>query len=812
MRTVLLASLRVHVRRYVAAAIAVVVGVAFVVVVGVLTSGARSGLMDGFGAPYRDADHVVSGLGAGEAIVLADRHGPNASPIGRAMLPMRAGDRLFPDTAVGPVAVAQEMRWQKLVSGSFPAREGEAVVDIWVAESREIAVGDRLLVGEGAAAADLRVVGLVESPSTSAQASVYVSWAQLVRWRDEPTLSLSRVAVRGQVGPLPAGARVQSPEEFVTEKQTELNNRVDALSAMLLLFAGIALVVSVLVIANTFSILFAQRSRDFALLRCVGATRRQVVGAVRREAVAVGVLASLVGVVVGTGAGYGLLALINTLAPTVTMGTASLPVPWLAGGFVTGVVVTVVAAWSPARRVVRVSPLAALRPEAEAGGHAASGPARLVLAVLLLVVGLALLGVAMAQDDTAFLVAGGATMFAGVLLFGPVLVPYLIRAAGGLLGTAGRLAAANAVRNPRRTATTTASLLVGVTVTSAALTGMATTRAALDEARDRRHPVDASLTSPRNRVTAGLLDRVRRTPGVEQALPVYGVTALVAGLDEPIPVVAAPDAGLVARDGGAFAQVGPGEIRIDYAAFRKDLGLRPGDQVAVRAGERVIVLRVVGGTGWGRVGVVSSETLAVLTGLSPRVPSRPGTPTGGTETQALWIRAQSAADPMRLVEALDDLADPAGVQVDNGLQARETEEQQLRVLTWSVLGLIAIAVVIALVGIANTLGLSVLERAREHALLRALGLTRGRLRRMLAAEALLLSAVAALLGTVIGIGFAWAGHETFVTRALAGATLRVPWPSLGAVVVIAALAGLLAAVLPARRAARVTPAAGLSLD
>jgi putative ABC transport system permease protein len=129
-----------------------------------------------------------------------------------------------------------------------------------------------------------------------------------------------------------------------------------------------------------------------------------------------------------------------------------------------------------------------------------------------------------------------------------------------------------------------------------------------------------------------------------------------------------------------------------------------------------------------------------------------------------------------------------------------------------VLGLLGVSVAIALTGIANTLGLSVLERAREHALLRALGLTRSQLRRMLAIEALLLSVVATGLGTVIGVGFAWVGYETFVKRALTRATMVIPWPSLGAVVLIAALAGLLASVLPARRAARVTPATGLSLD
>ncbi|MFD2351042.1 ABC transporter permease [Nonomuraea ferruginea] len=142
----------------------------------------------------------------------------------------------------------------------------------------------------------------------------------------------------------------------------------------------------------------------------------------------------------------------------------------------------------------------------------------------------------------------------------------------------------------------------------------------------------------------------------------------------------------------------------------------------------------------------------------------------------------------------------------------ESLDQQLQIYTWSALGLLGIAIVIALIGIANTLGLSVLERAREHAMLRALGLTRGQLRRTLAAEAVLLSLVATVLGTVLGVGFAWAACETIVKPALRDATMHVPWLSLGVVVLIAALAGLLAAVLPARRAARVSPVAGLSLD
>ena len=820
MRTVLLASLRIHSRRYVAAAVAVTVSVAFVVVIGVLAAGARAGIMDGDGSPYRGADEVVVAdpatvadpaarpdddvLPTADAIALVDRLGVDASGLGRVLLPAHAASGAplgTGETVVGPVAAGEELRWQELVSGRFPARPGEAVVHVWDARAWNVTLGDRIRLGEGATAVDLDVVGLVESPSTWTQASVYVTWPQYVQWRDAPTFHVGTVAVRGDAGRLPAGTAVQPVDEYVRQSLIRLDNHTDTITVLLLLFAGVALVVSVLVVANTFSILFAQRLRDFALLRCVGATRRQVLGAVRREAAAVGVLASTTGTVVGTGLGYGLIPLIDALAPTTPMGAPELPVSWLLGGFAVGLLVTVIASWLPTRQVVGVSPLAALRPQAALDLHTATGRVRSALAALLLVAGPVLLGAAMATGSTLLMLAGGAATFTGVLLIGPVLVPRLVRVAGALLGPPGRLATENAVRNPNRTAATTAALLVGVTLTTAVLTGTATWRAATDEQGNRHHPVDVALTALDGPVGTDLLDRVRRTPGVERAVAVDGAVARITGWDAPIPVVTAPDAAQVARDGGAFARVGPGTIVLDHEAFRSprtELGVQPGGRVTVRAGDRRVELRVVLLDGWGKAGVVAPETLAQLT----------DTP----EPRVVWVRAASGVDPLRLVGDLDRLAGAAGAEVTDQLQARAAAARRLDTLTWSVLGLVGVSVAIALVGIANTLGLSVLERAREHALLRALGLTRRQLRRTLAAEALLLSAVATLLGTAIGVGFGWIAHETVVKRALTRATLLGPWPSLGAVVLLAALAGLLASVLPARRAARVTPAAGLSAD
>jgi putative ABC transport system permease protein len=278
---------------------------------------------------------------------------------------------------------------------------------------------------------------------------------------------------------------------------------------------------------------------------------------------------------------------------------------------------------------------------------------------------------------------------------------------------------------------------------------------------------------------------------------VDGAVAQITGFDTPLPILTPPAAPQVARDGGSFAQVEPGTIRIDLDAFT-DPSIRPGDQVTVRVGDRHTQLRVITLSGWGRAGLLAPETMAHLT--------------DAPQPHVIWVRAAADADPLQLVDDLDGLADAAGAQLEDHLQAQAVANRERDILTWSVLGLLGISVAIALTGIANTLGLSVLERTREHAMLRALGLTRRQLRRMLATEALLLSTVATGLGTMIGVGFAWVGYETFVKRALTRANMVIPWPSLAAVVLIAALAGLLASVLPARRAARVTPAAGLSLD
>lgn len=795
MRTVLRASLRTHTRRYVSAAVAVVIGVTFIVVTSLLSSAAREGLVAGVAQTYRGADVVVTDVDAREAAGLVDRAGREGAAVSVvAWTPqqVRVDGRLLDQRAgVGSIADDAGVRWQELREGRFPERSGEVVADVNAVKGSDVQVGDPVEVGSFTGT----LVGLVDTPSAAAGADLYLLWDDLLAVDDDLWIDTVSWAGPGAATlDVPPGATVQPRDAFVEDLQAELTNEVNVLAILLLVFAAIALFVSVLVIANTFSILFAQRARDFALLRCVGATRRQVVRSVRVEALVLGAAAALLGLVVGTGLGYGLVALATNALPSGSMGTPTPSPQWYAGAFAVGVLVTAVAAWLPTRRVVRVSPLAALRPDDSTSVRTGAGRARVLLGLAAIATGSVLLGLSISASDPLAMVLGGTAAFSGVLLLGPVLVPALIRAAGGLAGrVAGvpaRLAAENAVRNPRRTAATTASLLVGVTLTTAVLVGLASSRSAVDTDLDEDYPVDLALTAQRASLPGDVLDEVRAVPGVGSAATLQGAAARVSGAGE-LPLLAPTDVAPIVHGAPGLESPAPGEVWLpaEHAGRR---------EVTVQVGDRSEVLRVRSGDGWGDAALVAPATLAALTDA----------PT----TYAVWVRAAEGVDVEDLAGDLDALAQPADATLHNGLRERHWVTLQLDILTGTVVALLGIAVVIALVGIGNTLGLSVLERRRENSLLRALGLTRRQLRATLAAEALLLSVVATVLGTVIGVTFAWVSLQALVEAAVDQAPLVLPWGQLVTVVLVAAVAGLLSSLLPARQAARTAPAAGLTLE
>lgn len=792
MRSVLLASLRHHTRRYVASAIAVVIGVGFVVATGMLTGATREGLTADVGAPTAGLDTMVNLTTSQQAdrlMAAASEREVPAISLSYAMEPVsRDGVQLTRSADVAEVSTNSALQWQQLTAGRFPTEDGEALADANAAKSTDVAVGDVLRIGRGDAATDVTVVGLVDSPVGLGN-DLYVPWPTLQQFQD--SLWVEAIAWGGsasQASDLVPGATIQPADEWVAERQAEISRGVDIIAIMALLFVAIAFFVAVLVIANTFSILFAQRMREFALLRCVGVTRRQLRRSVRLEALAMGVTASLVGVLAGALGGLGLVALVRVWFAD--MGAATLSPVWVVGAFAVGVLVTVAAAWLPTRSATTVPPLAALRPDTGPDVRSTAGRIRLVLASLAVALGCGALAVSVTSGAIALMLAGGMVAFVGVLLLGPWLIPALVRLAGRLAGDGPvrRLAAGNAVRNPRRTATTAASLLVGVTLTTAVLTGLASSRTQLDTEMDRDHPIDFTLSATEAPLDAGLGERVADVAGVDEAVALDGTFD-----DEGVPVAAIEGRPGVIR-GPSDLSPADGTVLLPYE--QADRVRRDGTVVLTIDGVKH-ELKAESRGGFGELALVSESTLAQLT--------------DAPEPVAVWVRAVPGTD----AEDLDgDLAALAGTAatLDGGYANRQWVDLQVNIMTGAVVGLLGISVVIALIGIGNTLGLSVLERSRENALLRAMGLTRQQLRRAMAAEGLLLSLVASVMGTAIGLVFAWVGVQVLLGPIMDEPAMTVPVAQLAAVTVVAAVAGLAACVVPARRAARITPAAGLALD
>ncbi|WP_289016836.1 FtsX-like permease family protein [uncultured Ornithinimicrobium sp.] len=815
-------------RRLISASVAVVIGVAFLAASLALLTTAQRGMEDAVAAGVRDADLVLTLEGEGistqgydDAAALDDV----ASVRGETVV---MGERTPQEWVAGaPVPVAGVT----LLEGRMPAATGEVVVNADLAE--DVPVGESLVLAgealEDAGAPDVttvEVVGVADFGDTDPMLSFGPAFAaddatlrqvepeltygsvmvELVDGADEPA---AREALLAAV----PGADLQTGAEAAADRVARLTGGTNVVGAILLGFGAVALLTAAIVIANTFTITLAQRTSELALLRAVGATKRQVRSLVVLEAVVLGLVSSAVGVGLGLLAGTGLLSLGRRfdLGIPLPEGLALTPVV-LGVPLLVGLLVTVLASLWPATRATRVSPLAALRPAGPSGDRHRVGRVRIALAVLLVGAGVAAMVHAATSRDMVVGVLGGVVSFVGVLVAAVVVVPAAVRALGlgaGVAGVPGRLAVDNAVRNPGRAAATSAALVVGVTLITMTSVGAATgQRTAMGEI-DESYSVDLVLSAGAEYlddgtdrldalpVPADTADRVRAVEGVSTARvadtayltlgeKMGGGTAAV-GIDP------ARDGDLV-RGGEQLASLVPGTVGMSGAMLVM-YALEPGDLVEVAGPGGSAELEVVP-FALGYDLAVNVADLATLGGDAVA----PG---------AVLVRLAEDVDVADAMGAVADVADESSLQVSGSAAERAVVTQVLDVLVLVTTALLGVAVLIAVVGIANTLSLSVLERHREHALLRGLGLTRGQMRSMLLVEGVLLALVAALVGLGLGLGYAALGVQTLLPEDV-GVRLAVPWGRVGIIVGVALLAGVLASVLPARRAVRVSPAEGLA--
>lgn len=809
MRTVLLASLRHHTRRYVASALAVIIGVGFIVATDGLAGALRDGMTADVGKPYAGASWVVevNDLEQAEALMKAgEREGVGVHPMAMNWSSLKVAGRTLDNITLGAVSLDPQLRWQELVDGDFPARAGEVLLDERTAARAGLTVGDEVTVPLAEESLTYRVAGISDAVIGSGS-DVYLLWSDL---RADESIWVESVLWNGTVTAaeqVAEGATVSTTDEYVADLQSQITQGVDVIALMIMLFAAIALGVAILVITNTFAILFAQRTRDFALLRCVGVTQRQLRRSVRIEAMVLAIVAAGVGVLVGMAAAWGFGSLLAGRFDA--MGQVSFSPVWVIGAAVIGILVTVVAAWLPTRAVTRVSPLAALRPDNPVGVATAAGRFRIMFAMAMIIGGVAALVAAIANEDATIAVllmlAGGALSFVGVLLLGPLLVPALLRLVGRLIsrrgpnGAVARLATGNSVRNPRRTATTAASLMVGVTLTTAVLTGLHVMWAGLVEEMDTSYPLDMAVTvTGADPLADDLADKAVELDGIDDAVLVNGARHELLDGTESV-LVAVPDTSILR---GSVDVLRGAEVVVPHEWINtldeQDLEhyLEHGT-VSVRGADGAVPVKVRSSDAYGDTVVVDPTVLEKLV--------------AAPEPRALWLRAEDGADAGDLETALNTLLGRSDLEWSGDYEQRTWVETQMNVMTGAVVGLLGVAIVIALIGIGNTLGLSVIERGRENALLRAMGLTRPQLRRTLAVEGLLLAMVATLLGVAIGLAFAWVGIEVLVAEMI-DTSFAVPYWQLAVVIVVAGVSGVLASVVPSRKAARVSPAEGLALQ
>ncbi|MEZ0166882.1 FtsX-like permease family protein [Kineococcus sp. LSe6-4] len=836
-----LAQLRAHGARVAASCLAIVIAVGFVVATLSLDATAKNGVLQSTGAQYVSSAAVVQPDGTGEGTqeadplpALRDRLAglPGVTSVAAdrstyvaVRLPGRSGATTAKVSALSPEGT---LRWERVAAGRLPASAGEVAVSdrLDVPPGTTVTVTSYPAGGVGDPAPDpvtqdVTVVGTVDlagDPSAGLNPRVFAPEATVVAWGATTVDRLRVAASPGQdvLAAVSAAAsgrpvRVLAGTAAAQEVADSFTGDAASLTSVLLVFGAVAVLVAGLVIANTFAVLLAHRTRELALLRCVGADRGQVGRSVLLEAAAVGLLASAAGVLAGSGLAAAVAAVAGRVDSPIPLGDVVVPPTAVAAGLVLGTVVTVVAAAAPARAATRVAPLAALRPVAAVPVGSRAGLLRLLAGLVLALPATAALVLFARRGDLLPAVGAGALSFLGVLLLAQRLVPAAVALAGWPFrrvgGVPARLAAGNAVRNPRRTAATATALVIGVTLTTAMVVGAASTRSSAAAGIDASYPTDVVVTSP-DPVGGAAVAAVRDTGHVT-------ALALTASLD-------------VTTTDGALSTTLTAVDPAEAAGVVRSQGRTP----LPRDGSVVVPQRLADATGTADGSALTLQVVEASTGLGtgPGVPLQvrvaPDSSAGPTVTVAdarrlapslaptgAWIRLVDG-DTKTQAAATDDIAEalarvlPAS-EVSGIASVRGSLDEVLTTMLLVVTGLLAVAVLIALIGVGNTLALSVVERRQESGLLRALGLTRRQLRALLAWEALLVAGVAAVLGVALGTGYGLAGTTSVLVRETP-VQLTVPWLQVAGIVVVAAAAGVLASVLPARRAARTPPVAAIA--
>lgn len=837
--TLLSANLRTHGRRYVSTGLAVAISTAFIAITLIVMTTLAASLSAGVYSRYRGGTIVVErGKGGTEESMSRATEALKALPgvSGIKEMGQWPGEAQS-DYSRGKLYVSilpsDPFEQPRLTQGKLPESETEIVIPESTASTLKLSVGDTLGTRPGYSSKEYRsvsIVGLTPSRTSGADLPAsYLTDKGFAAVYGTSSTGAILVATSSPDADQNANPPVATQETWVASANSALAGIPDitvstvkdkikedldqaqigstATMAIMLVFPAIAALVASIVVSSTFRVVLAQRTRELALLRTLGATRGQVRSLVVREAFAIGAISSAIGVAAGaligtlaawgTGLADSFPAAIGALSPVQLIGT------WLGATLFT----TLVGVF-PARAASRVAPIAALAPVNEVGAAARKKhTVRFIIGLLMTVGSCALVALALsAKDNSAkFLGAFGGSILAliGAILVISVLLPSITRGFGLLFpGMLSAMARENTTRNPGRTSATGTAIIIGVTLVVTIMVGAASMRTTLVDAVNSARPFDLIAVSRTGVLTDEQKSGIVSTEGVAATVDQYGAPG---ELTKTSGAPAYKPLGNSDLDAEVAASVSvSGEP--DYTSVVHSPVTQLGDD-QVRVGEKSVEgqkLKLCVDSCVELTAVYSNSLSFGQAAVSEATLRRISEP----ERQAVIIKMVDGADPETVQSAL--LKD-ASLDVSGSALERKIYMTMIDRLMLVLVGLLGVSVLVSLVGVANTLSLSVAERTRENGLLRALGLTKRQMKGLMAVEALILSLTGALIGLVLGACFGWIG---VLALPLEDATpvLSIPWGQLAIVFVIAVVCALVASWLPGRRAARVSPSEALATE
>ncbi len=846
MLRITLKSVRGHLLRFLLTAFAVMVGTGFVAGTFVLSDSIRSTLDGLFNQASKGVDVVVRGTDTGTENQGASSRASLPLALEPTLAQVEGVKRVVPNLQGSALIAGKDgtavrsggapglgFFWDpqgrsfSLMQGRGPVNAGEVAVEKRTLELSGLQVGDTTKAVIGDKIRDVRIVGEVEfgGGTTFGATAVLVDEAtarqvfapdgRVSDFQLEASAGTSAVELRDAVTKvIPAGAEAITVTTFNEENKKALDTGLGFVTTFLLVFALIALFVGSFIIFNTFAMIVAQRTRELALLRAVGARRAQVMRVVLGEAVVIGLLGSVLGIAFGVLVAAGAKAALRAFVGIDLSSDLPVAPRTVVAGLLVGVIVTTVSAAVPARRAGRVAPMAALRDDLTIAPKGLR--LRGSVGIAMVVAGAAALVWAVTRDDVVWTLAGvgAGVVVLGALVAAPVTTRPVVRVVAApfalLSGVVGRLARENALRVPRRTATTASALMIGLALIAALSVLAQSTKASVSDIIADEVRSDFVLNAGSGSaigVPSAVGPAAAELPGV-RSVATLGVAGIKAG-DRSV-LAAATTAGALSDNfaatmrSGTVGALDSGEVLVS-ATTAKDTGWTTGSTITAAVGGLADQRLTVGGV---------YKDLQSFQGIGMIIPQplyEKAIPVAQRTTSSVFLKAEPGADLPALRSRLVDLVRPyLVVSVEDGEEFKSTAASGVDFILNLLYALLLFSVVIAVLGIVNTLALSVVERTREIGLLRAVGLRRRQLTGMITIEAVTTALFGAVLGTALGVGLGVALQRGLKTQGLNA--LAIPWSTIAVVLVASAVVGVLAAILPSVRATRLNILQAIATD